>query len=53
MIGPTVTIDVDSPPGSWRAAIEPGRGCKGCGQTVCNHPDAVYQGVVPLPEARG
>lgn len=41
-------IDTDSPPGSWRAALAPNVRCKACGQAVCGHPDAIYQGIVPL-----
>jgi hypothetical protein len=40
-------------PGAWRAAIEPNACCKGCGQVVCGHPDAVYQGIVPLRSVGG
>lgn len=36
-----------SPPGSWRAALAPDASCAACGQAVCGHPDAIYQGVVP------
>lgn len=50
MIGP---IDDGSPAGSWRAALAPNAACKGCGHTVCDHPDAVYQGVVPLRSPDG
>ncbi len=54
LLGPTVFIDGEdfSPPGSWRAALAPGSHCQGCGQSRCGHPDAVYQGVVPLPKAK-
>jgi hypothetical protein len=47
----TLTID-DSPPGSWRAALEPNGSCAACRQRECSHPDVVYQGLVPLPERR-
>jgi len=48
-----VTID-DSEPGSWRGALalrEPGgrTACAACGQSVCEHPDAVWDGRVPPP----
>ena len=41
-----VTYD-DSPAGAWRAALAPDRSCAACRQRVCNHPDVVYQGLVP------
>lgn len=53
MTAPPSPID-DSPPGSWRAELARREGqptrCAACGQSVCSHPDAIYQGIVPLPE---
>jgi len=40
-----------SPPGSWRAAMQPDATCAACRQTECAHPDAIYQGAVPLVAA--
>ena len=42
-----------SPPGSWRAELarrggQPTR-CAACGQSVCHHSDAAYQGIIPPP----
>jgi len=48
-MSPTLTIDTESDPGSWRAALAPeGTRCAGCGERICPHSDAVYQGTVPL-----
>ena len=41
------SLDADSPPGSWRAALHPEGTCAACHQTECAHPDAIYQGAVP------
>jgi hypothetical protein len=48
---PTALGD-DSPPGSWRAAMQPDSTCAACRQTECAHPDAIYQGTVPPPGER-
>ena len=45
------TLD-ESPPGSWRAAMQPGATCAACHQTECAHPDAIYQGAAPPPGER-
>jgi len=48
-MSPTITIDRDSPPGSYRAALAPNAAsCRACGQHECAHPDAIYQGVIPV-----
>lgn len=41
-------IDLSSSPGSWRSALAPNASCAACGQAVCDHADALYQGVVPF-----
>ena len=47
----TVTIDTDSAPGSYRAALNPeGPRCAACGQGTCTHSDLVFHGVVPPVE---
>jgi hypothetical protein len=40
-------IDRASPPGSWRAELEPLGVCALCRQAVCAHSDAEYQGHAP------
>jgi hypothetical protein len=43
-------IDRESPPGAWRAALNPEvPSCKACGQSECEHADPVYQGISPAP----
>lgn len=36
----------NSPPGSWRALD--GRACALCRQNECDHPDAVYIGIIQV-----
>lgn len=43
-------IDTDSPAGSYRAALNPAASCAVCRQSVCDHPDLLYAGLVPAPE---
>ncbi len=59
-----VVIDTASAPGAWRGALArraavageaPGGSgerlsCAACGQAVCEHPDAVWQGVLPAAD---
>jgi hypothetical protein len=43
-----MTVDTDSPPGSWRAALRPeGPPCAVCRQAECAHSDLEYAGLVP------
>lgn len=56
-------IDTESYPRAWEEAFDRGclsetvARCKACDATDCEHPDAVFQGVIPidqptLPETR-
>lgn len=44
-------IDLDSPPGAWRAALQQAGVCALCRQHVCGHSDLEYQGIVPASPA--
>ncbi|WP_370179952.1 hypothetical protein [Alteriqipengyuania sp.] len=47
----TVEIDIEIPPGSYRAAQQPDGVCSACRQTECAHSDPVYLGIHPTREA--
>jgi hypothetical protein len=51
-------IDADSYPGAWQEAFARGclsetvARCKACESPDCQHPDPVFQGVIPLSHPR-
>lgn len=40
-------LDIDSDPGSWRAALNPAASCAVCRQSQCEHSDLEFGGLVP------
>lgn len=44
----TPPIDQDSPPGAWRAALDPNGVCAVCRQHECAHSDLEFAGLVAL-----
>lgn len=46
-------IDLESPPGSWRAALQQAGACARCRQHVCGHSDSEYIGAKKISVGRG
>lgn len=42
----------ESPSCAWRSALDPAASCAACGQSICDHSDLEYQGLLPRAEAQ-